>query len=127
MSATLTTPLNSTIVRERTSLWTAVHAYFAIVSRLLPDLARRQAEHLFTRPPRYAGRRTQPVDARRETVVAGKHSLAVWQAGPARAPAVLLAHAWGGRGVQMGQLRCAIAGGRLSRRVVRSAGTWRER
>ena len=102
MSATLATPLNSTIVRKRTSLWAAVRAYFAIVSRLLPDLARRQAERLFTRPPRYAGRRTQPVDARRETVVAGKHSLAVWQAGPARAPAVLLAHGWGGRGVQMG-------------------------
>ena len=102
MSATLSTPLNSTIVRKRTSLWAAVRAYFAIVSRLLPDLARRQAERLFTRPPRYAGRRTQPVDARQETVVAGKHSLAVWQAGPARAPAVLLAHGWGGRGVQMG-------------------------
>jgi pimeloyl-ACP methyl ester carboxylesterase len=102
MGATLATPLNSTIVRKRMSLWAAVRAYFAIVSRLLPDLARRQAERLFTRPPRYAGRRTQPVDARRETVVAGKHSLAVWQAGPARAPAVLLAHGWGGRGVQMG-------------------------
>lgn len=102
MSATLVTSINSTIVRKRTSLWAAVHAYFAIVSRLLPDLARRQAERLFTRPPRYAGRRTQPVDARRETVVAGKHSLAVWQAGPARAPAVLLVHGWGGRGVQMG-------------------------
>ena len=102
MSATLATPLNSTIVRYQTSLWAAVRAYFAIVSRLLPDLARRQAERLFTRPPRYAGRRTQPVDARRETVVAGKHSLAVWEAGPARAPAVLLAHGWGGRGVQMG-------------------------
>jgi pimeloyl-ACP methyl ester carboxylesterase len=102
MNATLTTPVNSTIVRNRTPLWAAVRAYFAIVSRVLPDLARRQAERLFTLPPRYAGRRAHPVDARRETVVAGKHSLAVWQAGPAKAPAVLLVHGWGGRGVQMG-------------------------
>ena len=79
-----------------------VRAYFAIASRLLPNLARRQAERLFTVPPRYAGRRTQAVDARRETVVAGSHSLAVWQVGPAAAPAVLLVHGWGGRGVQLG-------------------------
>ena len=43
----------------------------------------------------------QPIDARRETVDTGRYSLAVWQAGPATAPAVLLAHGWGGRGVQM--------------------------
>jgi pimeloyl-ACP methyl ester carboxylesterase len=42
------------------------------------------------------------VAARRETVIAGKHRLAVWQAGPATAPAVLLSHGWGGSGVQMG-------------------------
>jgi pimeloyl-ACP methyl ester carboxylesterase len=111
MSATVATPLNSTTVRKRTSLWAAVRAYFAIVSRVLPDLARRQAERLFTLPPRYAGRRTQPVDSRRETVVAGKHTLAVWQAGPARAPAVLLAHGWGGRGVQMGSFVAPLLAG----------------
>jgi pimeloyl-ACP methyl ester carboxylesterase len=111
MSAALATPKNSTTVREWTSLWVAVRAYFAIVSRLLPDLARHQAERLFTLPPRYAGRRAQPVDARRETVVAGKHTLAVWQAGPARAPAVLLAHGWGGRGVQMGSFVAPLLAG----------------
>jgi pimeloyl-ACP methyl ester carboxylesterase len=79
-----------------------VRAYFAIASRLLPDLARRQAERLFTLPPHYAGRGAHPVDARRESVVAGKHTLAVWQAGPPAATAVLLVHGWGGRGVQMG-------------------------
>src|SRR5947208_7981790 len=94
MNATLTTLQNSTIVRTRTSWWAAVRAYFAIVSRLVPGLARRQAERLFTLPPRYSGRRVHPVDARRETVVAGKHSLAVWQAGPAAAPGVLLVHGW---------------------------------
>lgn len=102
MNLTLVRPQNSTIVRHGNSLWRVVRAYFAIASRLLPDLARRHAEHLFTLPPRYPGRRTHPVDARRETVVAGKHSLAVWQAGPLGAPTVLLVHGWGGRGVQMG-------------------------
>jgi pimeloyl-ACP methyl ester carboxylesterase len=94
--------MNSTIVRSKTSLWALVRAYFAVASRVLPDVARRQAERLFTMPPRYGGRRTHPVDARRETVVAGTRSLAVWQAGPLDAPAVLLVHGWGGRGVQMG-------------------------
>jgi pimeloyl-ACP methyl ester carboxylesterase len=103
MDATLATPRNSTSVLSQTSLLTMLRAYFAIACRLLPDLARRQAERLFTVPPRYAGRRTLPVDARRETIVAGNRSLAVWQVGPPTAPAVLLAHGWGGRGVQMGR------------------------
>jgi len=102
MNASLAASLNSTIVRAKPSLWAVIRAYFAIASRLVPDLARRHAERLFTAPPRYAGRRLQPVDARRETVVSGTHSLAVWQAGPPAAPAVLLVHGWGGRGVQMG-------------------------
>lgn len=102
MHATLATPGNSTIVRSRPSFAAWVRAYFAIASRLAPGLARRQAEHLFTVPPRYPSRRSHPVAARRETVVAGRHSLAVWQAGPAWAPAVLLVHGWGGQGVQMG-------------------------
>jgi pimeloyl-ACP methyl ester carboxylesterase len=102
MNPTVATAKNSTIVRHNHSLWRLVRAYFAVASRLLPDLARRHAEHLFTLPPRYPGRRAHPVDARRETVVAGKHSLAVWPAGPAGAPSVLLVHGWGGRGVQMG-------------------------
>src|SRR5258708_6491149 len=102
MNTAFAASVNSTIVRSRRSLWALVRAYFAVASRLLPDIAHRQAEGLFTMPPRYAGRRAQPVDARRETVVAGSRSLAVWQAGPLAAPAVLLAHGWGGRGVQMG-------------------------
>jgi pimeloyl-ACP methyl ester carboxylesterase len=102
MNANLSIPINSTIVRAQRSWWTIVRTYFAIVSRLLPGLARRQAERLFTLPPRYAGPSAHPVDSRREAVVAGKHSLAVWQAGPPGAPAVLLVHGWGGRGPQMG-------------------------
>ena len=102
MNASLTTSVNSTIVRAIQSPWALVQAYFAVASRVMPDLARRQAERLFTLPPRYAGRATYPVDARRDTLVAGAHSIAVWQAGPSSAEAVLLAHGWGGRGVQMG-------------------------
>jgi pimeloyl-ACP methyl ester carboxylesterase len=102
MNASLSTSLNSTIVRSGISPWAVVRAYFAIASRLLPNLARRHAERLFTMPPRYAGRGLQPVDVRRETVVSAQHSLAVWQAGPRAAPAVLLVHGWGGRSVQMG-------------------------
>ena len=102
MNASLAASINSTIVRSESSLGSLVRAYFAIASRLVPELARRQAERLFTLPPRYAGRGSHPVDARRETVVAGRHSIAVWQAGPSAAPAVLLVHGWGGRGVQLG-------------------------
>ena len=101
ISATLSST-NSTTVRSSAAPFALLRAYFGVASRVLPDLARRQAERLFTTPPRYAGRGTHPVDARRETVVAGNRSIAVWQAGPSGAPAVLLAHGWGGRGVQMG-------------------------
>jgi pimeloyl-ACP methyl ester carboxylesterase len=102
MNAMFAAPTKSTIVRSRMSALALVRAYFGVASRLLPGLARRQAERLFTRPPRYAGRSTHPVDARRETVVADNRQLAVWHAGPPAAPAVLLSHGWGGRGVQMG-------------------------
>jgi pimeloyl-ACP methyl ester carboxylesterase len=104
MNTALAASINSTIVRSRGSLWALVRAYFAVASRLFPGVAPRQAERLFTMPPRYAGRRAQPVDARRETVVAGSRSLAVWQAGALAAPSVLLVHGWGGRGVQLGSL-----------------------
>jgi pimeloyl-ACP methyl ester carboxylesterase len=78
-----------------------LRAYFAVASRLLPNIARRHAERLFTQPPRYAGRIDVGIAARCDTVVAGSHSLAVWQAGPVTADAVLLVHGWGGRGAQM--------------------------
>jgi pimeloyl-ACP methyl ester carboxylesterase len=96
------TPINSTIVRSSFSLSALVRTYFAVVSRLLPDVAKRQAEHLFTAPPPYAGRGSESLDAREERVLSGKHSLALWHAGPSNAPAVLLVHGWGGRGIQMG-------------------------
>ncbi len=94
-------PSNSTTVRSRSSFTALLRAYFNVTSRLLPNVARRHAEHLFTQPPRYAGRNDLSIAARRDVVVAASHSLAVWQAGPVNADAVLLSHGWGGRGVQM--------------------------
>jgi len=92
---------NSTIVRPLGSYESVVRAYFSILSRILPRVAERQAEHVFTVAPRYTGRGRASLDARREVVTSGGHSLAVWRAGPRSAPAVLLVHGWGGRGVQM--------------------------
>jgi pimeloyl-ACP methyl ester carboxylesterase len=106
MNASSAALVNSTIVRAKIgvqrSVWSLIRAYFTVASRLAPKVARRQAERLFTSPPQYAGRTAEPVAARRENVVAGKRTLAVWEAGAASAPAVLLVHGWGGRGVQMG-------------------------
>ena len=102
MTALATAALNSTIVRVRRTGWALLRAYFAIASRFLPEIARRHAERLFTLPPRYAGRRPHPADARRETITVDGRSIVAWQAGPATAPGVLLVHGWGGRGVQMG-------------------------
>jgi pimeloyl-ACP methyl ester carboxylesterase len=99
--AAIPASFNSTIVRSNITLTPIVRAYFVIASRLLPDVARRQAERLFTAPPRYAGRAVQPIGAKLDSVASGRHSIAVWQAGPSDAPAVLLVHGWGGRGVQL--------------------------
>ena len=98
-SATLS-PLKSTLVRFMPAA-AALRAYFAATSRIVPRLAKAQAERLFTLPPRHAHRGAQAPDARRETVTVGRHHLAVWHDGAPDAPAVLLAHGWGGRGAQM--------------------------
>jgi pimeloyl-ACP methyl ester carboxylesterase len=95
--------VNGTIVRSYSAWITLLRAYFGLTSRVLPGVARQHAERLFTRPPQYRGRQPLPVPARRETVATSTHELSVWQTGPASAPAVLLAHGWGGRGVQMGR------------------------
>lgn len=108
MNSPITAAMNSTTVRL--PVQAMIRAYFGIASRLLPGVARRQAERWFTMPPRYAGRRTHPVPARRETVVADNRRLAVWQAGPAAGPAVLLCHGWGGSSVQMGSFVAPLLG-----------------
>lgn len=99
MSATLS-PIKSTIVRIIPAA-VALRAYFATTSRIVPRLAKAQAERLFTLPPRHAHRGALAPDARRETVTVGRHHLAVWHDGAPDAPAVLLSHGWGGRGAQM--------------------------
>jgi len=104
MSLSAVATQNSTTVRNAPPMLRFLRAYFGVASRLMPDLARRQAERLFTTPPRYAGRGAPAVDAPRERVASGRDDLAVWQAGRADAPGVLLAHGWGGRGVQMSSL-----------------------
>jgi len=93
----------STIVRTSTQMAVATtRTYFKLVSRLQPELAQRQAERLFTTPPRQRNSYPVPAAARRETVLSDAGRLAVWQSGPANAPAVLLVHGWGGVGAQMG-------------------------
>jgi pimeloyl-ACP methyl ester carboxylesterase len=102
-----TSPTNSTIVRSCSIAVTAFAAaatrsYYGLTSRLRPDLARRQAEYLFTTPPRHPTTYPAPAAARRETILSSAGHLAVWQAGQASSPAVLLLHGWGGVGAQLG-------------------------
>lgn len=98
------------------SLAPVLRHYFRLASRVAPELARRQAERLFTTPPRPRSAVSTALPARRETVSVGRHDIAVWSAGPAGAPAVLLAHGWGGCGAQMGTLAAALLA--AGRRVV---------
>jgi pimeloyl-ACP methyl ester carboxylesterase len=93
--------LNSTIVRTNSWMLAVARTYFAILSRLSPKTASRQVERIFTSPPRYSGRAAVPGEAARRSVRLCTRDLAVWEAGAAADPAVLLAHGWGGRGVQM--------------------------
>lgn len=94
-----------TSVAWASPIWASLaKAYFSAASRIAPGLAKAHAEQLFTIPPRHAGTRMRAPDARRETVSVGRHDLAVWHDGAPDAPAVLLAHGWGGRGAQMASL-----------------------
>lgn len=96
-------PINRTIVRFSVSLARlATRAYFQGLSHLHPDGARRHAERLFTTPPRHTTRYPIATVARRSTVLSEAGHLAVWQAGPDEAPAVVLVHGWGGVGAQLG-------------------------
>jgi pimeloyl-ACP methyl ester carboxylesterase len=94
------TPTNSTNVRSYNPA--LARAYFRLASRAFPEVAGRQVERLFTTPPVYRGREVAPPGARRRAVPFGPTDLATWEAGAPGAPAVLLVHGWGGRGVQLG-------------------------
>lgn len=101
MSSSLAAPQNSTTVRSSISALPWIRAYFTVASRIVPEVARRQAERLFTAPPPYAGRALASTELRPDKVASGRHSVAVWSTGPRDAPAALLVHGWGGRGAQM--------------------------
>lgn len=77
---------------------------FLTGSLLLPEYAAALAERLFLTPP--APRLPQStffdfLDARSSFVEYRGRNLATWRWGPLEAPAVLLAHGWGGHAAQM--------------------------
>lgn len=83
--------------------WLAALArgYFKVLSWIAPGLASRQAERLFTAPPRYRGHARPLTHARKGYVAAGPRRVAVRSRGPSDGAAVLLAHGWGGVAEQM--------------------------
>ena len=81
---------------------------FLTGSLLLPEYAAALAERLFLTPPRTSDPSQLPVstffdflDARASYLEYRGRSLATWRWGPQDAPAVLLAHGWGGYAAQM--------------------------
>jgi len=77
---------------------------FSAVRWLAPELAGAAAERLFLTPPRprYAAQSALDlIDARSSFLEHKGRAIATWQWGEADAPAVLLAHGWGGNAAQM--------------------------
>jgi pimeloyl-ACP methyl ester carboxylesterase len=81
---------------------------FLTGSLLLPEYAAALAERLFLTPPRMSDPSRLPVstffdflDARASFVEYRGRHIATWRWGPVDAPAVLLAHGWGGYAAQM--------------------------
>lgn len=78
---------------------------FAATALLAPDLAGAWAERLFLTPPRTASVETalDLIDARSRFITHKARQIATWEWGwkSHGAPAVLLAHGWGGHAAQM--------------------------
>ncbi len=77
---------------------------FAAARLLAPDLAGAWAERLFLTPPRprhAAASALDLIDARSSFVEHKGRPIATWRWGSRDAPAVLLAHGWGGNAAQM--------------------------
>ena len=81
---------------------------FAATALFAPDLAGAWAERLFLTPPRMSDPSRLPVstffdflDAHAGFVEFRGRQLATWRWGPLEAPAVVLAHGWGGYAAQM--------------------------
>ncbi len=75
-----------------------------VSAALAPDIAGVWAERLFLTPPRTKAPESSFfdfLDARSSFVRHRGRHLATWRWGPSDAPAVLLAHGWGGRASQM--------------------------
>ena len=92
MPASLRLPRISTNVR------------FAASALLFPELAGAWAERLFLTPPRSrdaAATALDLIDARASFVEHKGRAIATWRWGSRDAPAVLLAHGWGGHAAQM--------------------------
>ncbi len=92
MPASLSLPRISTNVR------------FAASALLFPELAGAWAERLFLTPPRDAGAAASAldlIDARSSFVQHKGRAIATWRWGSRDAPAVVLAHGWGGHAAQM--------------------------
>src|SRR6185437_6656155 len=92
MPASLSLPRISTNVR------------FAASALLFPELAGAWAERMFLTPPRSADAAAAAldlIDARSSFVAHKGRAIATWRWGSRDAPAVLLAHGWGGHAAQM--------------------------
>src|SRR5687768_1818290 len=77
---------------------------FSAARWLDPELAGAWAERLFLTPPqpRYAGQSALDlIDARSQIVEHKGRAIATWRWGQRDAPAVLLAHGWGGNAAQL--------------------------
>ncbi|HET7364449.1 MAG TPA: alpha/beta fold hydrolase [Burkholderiales bacterium] len=91
MSAVLSLPRISTNVR------------FAASALLFPELAGAWAERLFLTPPRNGGTAAalDLIEARASFLEHKGRHIATWRWGEREAPAVILAHGWGGYAAQM--------------------------
>jgi pimeloyl-ACP methyl ester carboxylesterase len=92
MPATLHLPRISTNVR------------FAASALLFPEFSASLAERLFLTPPRprdAAATALDLIDARSSLLEHKGRHIAIWRWGSREAPAVLLAHGWGGNAAQM--------------------------
>ena len=77
---------------------------FAASALLFPELAGAAAERLFLTPPRRsdaAATALDLIDARSSIVEHKGRAIMTWRWGARQAPAVLLAHGWGGHAAQM--------------------------
>jgi len=77
---------------------------FSAARWLAPELAGAWAERLFLTPPRprYAGSSALDlIDARSRLIEHKGRAIATWQWGSSDAPAVMLAHGWGGNAAQL--------------------------